>query len=56
MGVIIGIEHMDGIFHITCSNEYGYLRQCITDEQIKAVGLNYIIDEVERMFFDRLVE
>ena len=46
---------MDGIFNITCSNEYGYLRQCITDEQVKAVGLDYIVDDVERMFFDGLV-
>ena len=46
---------MDGIFHITCHNEYGYLSQCITDEQVKAVGLDYIVDDVERMFFDGVV-
>ena len=54
MYVIIDIECKDGILSITCSNDYGFLRQCFTYEQAKAVGLGYIIDEVEYRFFYEL--
>lgn len=54
MYVIIDIKCKDGICYITCSNDYGYLRQCVTYEQVKAVGLGFILDEVEYRFFYEL--
>ena len=56
MGVTICIEHMDGFYDITCHNEYGSLRQRITCEQMRAIGLDYIIDEVEYMFYRELIK
>lgn len=54
MYVIIDIKYKDGIYYITCSNDYGYLRQCVTYEQLKVVGLGFILDEVEYKFFYEL--
>ena len=54
MYLVIDIKYSGGIYEITCSNEYGYLRQCITQEQVKAVGLNFILDEMEYKFFNEL--
>ena len=56
MHIAFDIEHFDGIFHITCYNEYGVLRQCVTDEQVIAFGFDYIIDDVERMFFKEIIK
>ena len=54
MYVIIDIEYRNGIYEITCSNDYGYIRQCIAYEQMKAVGLDFILDEMEYKFFNEL--
>lgn len=54
MYIVINIECNNGVYCITCSNDYGYLRQCITQEQVKAVGLDFILDEVENKFFNKL--
>lgn len=52
--ITINIEPMDGFYDITCHNEYGSLRQRITCEQLRAIGLDYIIYEVESMFYREL--
>lgn len=54
MYLVTDIECKDGICYITCSNDYGYLMQCITYEQVKAVGLDFILDEMEYKFFNKL--
>ena len=54
MYVVIDIEINNGNYCITCSNDYGYLRQCIPYEQVKSVGLDFILDEMEYKFFNEL--
>ena len=54
MHLVTEIEFKNGLCYITCSNDYGYLRQCITQEQVKAVGLDLILKEVEYKFFYEL--
>ena len=54
MYLVTDIEFKNGICYITCSNDYGYLRQCIPYEQVKSVGLDFILDEMEYKFFNEL--
>jgi hypothetical protein len=54
MYLVTDIKYSGGIYEITCSNDYGYLRQCIAYEQVKAVGLEFILDEMEYKFFIEL--
>lgn len=54
MFLVIDIKYSGGIYEITCSNDFGYLRQCIPYEQVKSVGLEYILDDVEYKFFNEL--
>ena len=54
MYVVIDIEINNGNYCITCSNDSGFIKQCITQEQVKAVGLNFILDEIEYKFFNEL--
>ena len=54
MYLVTDIKYSGGIYEITCSNDYGYLRQCIPYEQVKSVGLDFILDEMEYKFFNEL--
>lgn len=54
MYLVIDIKYSGGIYEITCSNDYGFFRQCITQEQLKDVGLDFILDEMEYKFFNEL--
>ena len=54
MYLVTDIKYSGGIYEITCSNDYGFFRQCITQEQVKSVGLDFILDEMEYKFFNEL--
>lgn len=51
-GYTFSVVKKEGIYHFLLMDKQKVLQQLFTKEQIEAVGLEYIVMEVENIFFE----